>query len=77
MARNTSSKADSGSAQSSASIGFDLSAAKNNVVALTGQFFYNPQIAVGLRFLVKSKNADAKRGFRDRLEVENQLALAA
>jgi len=30
-----------------------------------------------LWFLAKNKNADAKRGFRDRLEVDNQLAFAA
>lgn len=47
------------------------------VVTLPGQFFYSTQIPVCLWFLAKNKNADAKRGFRDRLEVGNQLALAA
>ena len=46
--------------------------------ALPGQLFYSTQIPVCLWFLAKNKNADAKRGFRDRLEVKkNQLALAA
>jgi hypothetical protein len=35
------------------------------------------QIPVCLWFLAKNENADAKRGFRDRFEVENQLGLAA
>ena len=43
-----------------------LSAAKNNMVALPGQLFYSTQIPVCLWFLAKNKNADAKRGFRDR-----------
>jgi type I restriction-modification system DNA methylase subunit len=47
------------------------------MVALPGQLFYSTQIPVCLWFLAKNKNADAKRGFRDRLEVENQLAFAA
>jgi hypothetical protein len=54
-----------------------LSAAKNNMVALPGQFLYSTQIPVYLWFLAKNKNADAKRGSRDHLEVNNQLALAA
>ena len=45
--------------------------------ALPGQLFYSTQIPVCLWFLAKNKNADAKRGFRDRLGLENQLALAA
>ena len=36
------------------------------MVALPGQLFYSTQIPVCLWFLAKSKNADAKRGFRDR-----------
>jgi len=36
------------------------------MVALPGQLFYSTQIPVCLWFLSKSKNADAKRGFRDR-----------
>src|SRR4029078_10987819 len=36
------------------------------MVALPGQLFYSTQIPVCLWFLTKSKNADAKRGFRDR-----------
>jgi type I restriction-modification system DNA methylase subunit len=47
------------------------------MVALPGQLFYSTQIPVCLWFLAKNKNADAKRGFRDRLGLENQLALAA
>ena len=47
------------------------------MVAVPGQLFYSTQIHVCLRFLAKNKNADAKRGFRDRVEVDNQLALAA
>jgi type I restriction-modification system DNA methylase subunit len=77
MARNASSKPDSGSVQSSATIGFDLSAAKDNMVALPGQLFYSTQIPVCLWLLAKNKTADAKCGVRDRLEVKNQLALAA
>jgi type I restriction-modification system DNA methylase subunit len=61
MARNTSSKVDSGRAQFSVTIGFELSATKDNMVALLGQFFYNSQIAVGLWFLAKNKNAYAER----------------
>ena len=45
--------------------------------ALPGQLFYSTQIPVCLWFLAKNKNAAAKRGFRDRLGLENQLALAA
>ncbi len=44
---------------------------------LPSQLFYTTQIPVCLWFLAKNKNADAKRGFRDRLGLENQLALAA
>jgi type I restriction enzyme M protein len=36
------------------------------MVALPGQLFYSTQIPVCLWFLAKSKNADPKRGFRDR-----------
>ncbi len=36
------------------------------MVALPGQLFYSTQIPVCLWFLTKNKNADAKRGFRDR-----------
>jgi type I restriction enzyme M protein len=36
------------------------------MVALPGQLFYSTQIPVCLWFLTRSKNADAKRGFRDR-----------
>ena len=36
------------------------------MVALPGQLFYSTQIPVCLWFLVKSKAADAKHGFRDR-----------
>jgi type I restriction enzyme M protein len=36
------------------------------MVALPGQLFYSTQIPVCLWFLAKNKNADAKRGFRDR-----------
>ena len=45
--------------------------------ARPGQLFYSTQIPVCLWFLAKNKSAAAKRGFRDRLEVVNQLALAA
>jgi type I restriction enzyme M protein len=38
----------------------------NCMVALPGQLFYSTQIPVCLWFLAKNKNADAKRGFRDR-----------
>jgi len=77
MARKASSKPDSGSAQSSNIIGFDLSAQNNNMVALPGLLFESTQIPVCLRFLAKDKNADTNRGFRGHLEMENQLALAA
>ena len=46
-------------------------------VALPGQLFYSTQIPVCFWFLAKNKNADAKRGFHDRSEFENNLALAA
>lgn len=36
------------------------------MVALPGQLFYSTTIEVGLWFLAKNKNADAKRGYRDR-----------
>jgi len=36
------------------------------MVALPGQLFYSTQIPVCLWFLTKNKNADIKRGFRDR-----------
>jgi type I restriction enzyme M protein len=36
------------------------------MVALPGQLFYSTPIPVCLWFLAKNKNADAKRGFRDR-----------
>ena len=36
------------------------------MVALPGQLFYSTQIPVCLWFLAKNKNADTKRGFRDR-----------
>lgn len=36
------------------------------MVAMPGQLFYSTQIPVCLWFLSKNKNADAKRGFRDR-----------
>jgi type I restriction enzyme M protein len=36
------------------------------MVALPGQLFYSTQIPVCLWFLAKNKNADAKRGFRER-----------
>jgi type I restriction enzyme M protein len=36
------------------------------MVALPGQLFYSTQIPVCLWFLAKTKNADSKRGFRDR-----------
>jgi type I restriction enzyme M protein len=36
------------------------------MVALPGQLFYSTQIPVCLWFVAKNKNADAKRGFRDR-----------
>jgi type I restriction enzyme M protein len=47
------------------------------MVALPGQLFYSTQIPVCLWFLSKNKAADANRGFRDRFEVETELALAA
>ena len=43
-----------------------VSAEKDNMVALPGQFFYSTQIPVCLWLLAKNKNADAKRGFRER-----------
>jgi type I restriction-modification system DNA methylase subunit len=45
--------------------------------SLPGQLFYSTQIPVCRWFLAKNKNADAKRGFRDLSEFENNLALAA
>ena len=45
--------------------------------ALPGQLIISTQIPDCLWFLAKNNNADAKRGFRDRLGVDNQLALAA
>jgi hypothetical protein len=43
-----------------------VSEAKDNMVALPGQFFYSTQIPVCLWFLSKNKNAVAKCGFRFR-----------
>jgi len=41
-------------------------------------FFIHPSaFKTCLWFLAKNKTADAKRGFRDRLGVDNQLSLAA
>ena len=39
------------------------------MVALPGQLFSSTQIPVCLWFLTKNKNADAKRGFRDRRQL--------
>ena len=39
--------------------------------ALPGQLFYSTQIPVCLGFLAKNKNADARRGFRDRRQLTN------
>jgi type I restriction enzyme M protein len=47
------------------------------MVALPGQLFYSTQIPVCLWFLAKNKNADAKRGFQDRIALKVQMALAA
>jgi type I restriction-modification system DNA methylase subunit len=69
MARKTSSKPHSGSAQSSTLIGYDLSAVKDIMVALPGGLFDCTRIPVYLWFLAKNKNADAKRGFRDRRQL--------
>jgi hypothetical protein len=44
----------------------DPTAARNKMAALLSQLFYSTQIPVCLWFLEKNKNADAKRGFRDR-----------
>ena len=45
------------------------------MVALPGQLSYSTQIPVCLWFLAKNKNADAKRGFRDRrLQTDVRLA---
>ena len=38
----------------------------SNFASLPGQLFYSTQIPVCLWFHAKNKNADAKRGFRDR-----------
>ena len=38
----------------------------SNFAPLPGQLFYSTKIPVCLWFLAKNKNADAKRGFRDR-----------
>jgi type I restriction-modification system DNA methylase subunit len=38
---------------------------------LPDQLLYSTQIPICLWFLEKNNNADAKRGFRDRLEVDN------
>ena len=47
----------------------------DNMVALPGQIFYSTQIPVCLWFLAKNKNADAKRGFRDR-RLQTDVSLA-
>ncbi len=54
-----------------------LSKAKNNMVAIPGRLLYSTQSPARLCLLAKNKNADVKRGFRDRVEVEIQSALAA
>ena len=46
------------------------------MVALPGQLFHSTQVPICLRFRAKTKIADAKRGFRERVGLENQLALA-
>jgi len=56
---------------------FIESRAVDVMVADGPNLFYSTQVPVCLWFLAKNKNADAKRGFRDRLGLENQLALAA
>ena len=45
------------------------------MVALPGQLSYSTQIPVCLWFLAKNKNADAKRGFRDR-RLQTDVGLA-
>ena len=60
-------KAKSFSDQCTATIGFGSGFSPFVIPsALPGQLFYSTQIPVGLWFLAKNKNADAKRGFRDR-----------
>ena len=76
MARNASSKPDSGSAQSSTLMGFDLSAVKDIMVALPDQFFDSTRVPFCLWVLPKNKNAETNRGVREPIEVGNQLALA-
>jgi type I restriction-modification system DNA methylase subunit len=61
MARNASIKPDSGSTQSSTLIGFDLSAANDNMAALPGQLFYSTQIPVCLWFLAKNNALGSQR----------------
>jgi len=43
---------------------FDLH--PSNFVSHPGRLFSSTQISVGLGFLARNKNANAKRGFRDR-----------
>jgi len=76
MARNKSSKPNPGSVQSSTLIGFDLSAAKDIMVALPGQLFDCMHSRLSL-VPHEKQNADAKRSFRDRVEMEVELALTA
>ncbi len=47
----------------------------SNFAPLPGQFFYSTKIPVCLWFLAKNKNADAKRGFRDR-RLQTDVGLA-
>ena len=47
----------------------------SNFASLPGQLFYSTQIPVCLWFLAKNKNADAKRGFRDR-RLQTDVGLA-
>ena len=49
----------------------------SNFAPLPGQLFYSTQIPVCRWFLAKNKADDATHGFRDRVGVDNQLALAA
>jgi hypothetical protein len=67
----------------SADVIFDTWSAQKNTMCITqtnstespstllGQLFYRSQIPVGPRFLAKNKNADAKRGFCNRLGLDN------
>ena len=63
MARTKKVNGSSSASTAPLGIGADL---MDCLVALHGQLFYSTQVLACLWFFTKNKNADAKRGLRDR-----------